>query len=80
MVETIEKAHTASHQQQYLGAGEQNVDPPEQLGGVLDAWFQTVSGRAGDFGLKELHAADPEHWQDGERKYDNSHAAEPLRQ
>ncbi|OPZ64377.1 MAG: hypothetical protein BWY83_03204 [bacterium ADurb.Bin478] len=74
----IEKRHAAQHQQAGFNGGEEQIDAPEDFGCFRDARAQAVFGGAGHFRLIELHAADAEQRQDGQREDHNAHAAEPM--
>ena len=61
--------------------GEQQVEIPQRLGGLGDSRCELrVLHGPRRLGAVELHPADAEHRQDGDRQHDDPHAAEPLQQ
>ena len=80
MAECLVEVHAAEHEQHHFRSSEEDVDPPQQLGGVLNARLQAVGRGAGDFGLKQLHAADAQHGEDSQGQDDDPHAAQPMSQ
>src|SRR5690606_18456729 len=64
VAEGVKQRHAAEEQEHNLDQGEQQIDPPENFGGIGDARAEAVLDRSRHFRLEELHAADAEQGED----------------
>ena len=74
------EAHPAEHEGRNLGSGNEEVDAPQELSGVLDARPEAVRSRPRYLRLEELHPTHTQDRQDGKGEDDDAHAAKPLGQ
>ena len=81
MAHCVEPAHAAELQRQRAGERQTRVDVPERLHRMRDARRQfAVLHRPRRLRAIELHSADAEQRQNGDRRADDAHAADPMQE
>ena len=78
MTQPVEKVHPAEHQQSCFHNGQHNVDAPQPFGCCGNSGMQLVGRGPGNLRNEQLHAADTEKRENGQRQHNDAHASDPV--
>jgi len=78
VIHGIEERHPEHEVRHHQGAGESQIDAPQQSRRRGDPGSYLVGRNPGGLGEEQLRAADPEQGQDRDPENDDSHSADPV--